>query len=117
MRAWLAYAGALLTGIAAPIAVLWVARNTPVGTDSSLAGATAILVLAIVAALLTLLIPRHWWVVALVVSVPLGLLGTAMFAALANIGEFFWVWLWVALGGVAASLLGAYVARSATRST
>jgi hypothetical protein len=38
-----------------------------------------------------------------------------MFAVLASVGELFWVWLWVAIGGVAASLLGAYLAARARR--
>jgi len=44
-----------------------------------------------------------------------GVLGVVMFALVANLGEYYWAWLWSALGGVAASLLGAYVAKWAKR--
>lgn len=115
MRIWISYALAVIVGLATPVVALWIARSTPVGSDPALAGGSVVLGLGIVAGLLAAALPRHWLALALVVSVPLCLLGIVMFAALANIGEFFWVWLGVALGGVAASLLGAFLGRRAKR--
>lgn len=115
MRIWLSYAAALIVGIGTPLFALWVARSTPVGSDPALAGLSLVLGLGIIAALLAAALPRHWLALALIVSVPLGVLGTVMFVALANIGEFFWIWLAVTLGAVAASLLGAFFAARAKR--
>lgn len=91
MKPWIIYVVAAAIGVAAPFVVL--------------------AVLAAVAGLLAAVAPLHWWRLAFVVSLPLCLLGVAMFAALASLGEFFWIWLWVGLGGVAASLAAAYGAR------
>ena len=115
MKTWATYAATVIIGLATPILVLWVGRSTPVGTDPSFAGASVVFALAIVSGLLAAVAPRHWLPIALIVSMPLCLLGVVMFAALASIGEFFWVWLWAALGSVAASLLGAYIAKWAER--
>jgi hypothetical protein len=115
VRIWLAYAAAAIVGIGTPVFALWVARGTPVGSDPALAGAAIVVGLAIVSGLLSLANPRHWVPIALIVSGPLCLLGVVMFAALARVGEFFWVWLWVALGAVAASLVCAFFAARAKR--
>jgi predicted membrane channel-forming protein YqfA (hemolysin III family) len=115
VRIWLAYAAAAIVGIGTPVFTLWVARGTPVGSDPALAGAAVVVGLGIISALLSAAIPRHWIPIALVVSVPLCLLGVVMFVALVRVNEFFWVWLWVALGGVAASLAGAFLAARAKR--
>jgi hypothetical protein len=115
VKAWLAYAAAAIVGIATPVLVLWLARSTPVGSDPALAGAAVVVFLAIVSGLLTTALPRHWLPLALIASLPLCVLGMVMFAALVNVGEFFWVWLGVSLGGVAASLLGAFLVARAKR--
>jgi hypothetical protein len=107
----IAYATATLVGVATPLVVLAIARETPVGSDPALAGGGVVVLLAALAGLLASAVPRHWWPIALIVSLPLGLLGATMFAALAAIGELFWIWLVVPLGAVAASLAAAYVAR------
>jgi hypothetical protein len=91
--------------------VLAIARETPVGSDPSLAAGGVIVLLAAAAGLLASAAPRHWWRLALIVSLPLGLLGATMFAALASLGELFWIWLGVGLGAVAAALAAAYAAR------
>lgn len=110
MKAWATFAAAVLIGLATPVLVLWIGRTTPVGTDPSFAGASVVFALAIVAGLLTAAVPRHWVAIALVLSLPIGVLGVVMFALVANLGEYFWAWLASALGGVAASLLGAHLA-------
>lgn len=115
MRIWLSYAAAALVGIGTPFFALWVARGTPVGSDPAFAGAAVVVGLAIVSGLLSAAIPRHWIPLALIVSGPLCVLGMVMFVALARVDEFFWVWLWVALGGIAASLLCAYLVKRAKR--
>ena len=115
MKAWASYAAAIAIGLATPVLVLWIGRTTPVGTDPSFAGASVVFALAIVAALLTAVLPRHWVAIALVLSLPICVLGMVMFALVANLGEYYWAWLWSALGGVAASLLGAYIGKWAKR--
>jgi hypothetical protein len=115
VRIWFSYAAAAVIGIGTPFFALWVARGTPVGSDPALAGAAIVVALAIISGALSAAIPRHWIAIALIVSGPLGLLGAVMFVALARVDEFFWVWLWVALGGLAASLLCAYLVRRAKR--
>lgn len=115
MKTWASYAAAVAIGLATPVLVLWIGRTTPVGTDPSFAGASVVFALAIVAGLLTAVLPRHWVAIALVLSLPICVLGVVMFALVANLGEYYWAWLWSALGGVAASLLGAYVAKWAKR--
>ena len=115
MRLWLTYAVALAIGLATPLAVLWIGRKTPVGTDPELAGASVVLALAIVSALLTAALPRHWLAIALVLSVPVCVLGIVMFVVVASLGEYFWAWLWSAIGGVAAALAGAYVVAGSRR--
>ena len=116
MRTWAAYAGAAIVGFGTPIFALWILRDTPVGSDPALGGAAVVVGFAIFSASLAALIPRHWLPIALVVSLPLCVLGVVMFAALARVDEFFWVWLWVALGGVAASLAAAFFAARTKRS-
>ena len=115
MRIWLAYAGAAIVGIGTPFFALWVTRGTAIGSDPAFAGAAVVVALGIVSGLLSLAVPRHWVPIALIVSLPLCVLGGVMFAALARIDEFFWVWLWVALGGVAASLAVAFLAARSKR--
>jgi hypothetical protein len=111
VKPWIIYVVAAAIGVAAPVVVLAIARETPVEAHPAFAAAGVLAVLAAVAGLLAAVAPLHWWRVAFVVSLPLCLLGVAMFAALASLGEFFWIWLWVGLGGVAASLAAAYGAR------
>ena len=111
MRIWLSYAAAAIVGLGTPFFALWVGRGTPVGSDPAFAGAAVVVALAIVAGVLSAAVPRHWLPIALVVSGPLCILGVVMFIALMNVGEYFWVWLWVALASLAASLLTAYGAR------
>lgn len=115
MKIWATYAAAVLIGLATPVFVLWLGRTTPVGTDPSFAGASVVFALAIVAGLLTTVVPRHWLPLALVLSLPIGVLGIVMFVLLASLGEYYWAWLWSALGGVAAALLGASIAARAKR--
>jgi hypothetical protein len=115
VRIWLSYAAAAIVGIGTPLFALWVARSTPVGSDPAFAGAAVVVGLGITSGLLSLAVPRHWVPIALIVSGPLCVLGAVMFVALARIDEFFWVWLWVSLGGVAASLLCAFLAERTKR--
>jgi hypothetical protein len=113
VRLWLSYAAAAIVGTGTPFFALWVARGTPVGSDPAFAGAAVVVALAIIAGVLSAAVPRHWIPIALIVSGPLCILGVVMFIAVADVGEYFWVWLWVGLGSVAASLFTAYVARKA----
>ena len=115
MRIWLGYAAAAVVGIGTPFFALWVARGTPVGSDPGFAGAAVAVTLAIISGALSAAMPRHWLPIALIVSGPLGVLGVVMFVALARVDEFFWVWLSAALGGLAASLLCAYLVARAKR--
>ena len=110
MKVFAAYAAAGALGIGAPVLVLHLARSSAVGADPLMAAAGVVIALGIVAAALAAVVPRHWLALALMLSVPLALLGIVMFAALADIGEFFWIWLAVGLGGVAAALGAAYLA-------
>ena len=110
MKTWATFAAAVILGLATPVLVLWVGRKTPVGTDPSFAGASLVFALAIVSGLLTTIVPRHWVSIALVLSLPICALGIVMFALVASLGEYYWTWLVSALGGLAASLLGAHVA-------
>ena len=109
MKAFTAYAAALVSGIGVAVFVMWLARSSAAGVDPLIVSIAVVAVLGVLAALVTRLAPQHWWTLALVISGPLALLGGVMFAALANIGEFFWIWLGVGLGGMVAAQVGAYV--------
>lgn len=115
MRALAAYVGAVTIGIATAVFVLWLGRSTPVGTDISFAAASVVFALAIVAGLLAAALPRHWLALGLALSAPSCVLGLVMFALVARLGEYYWTWLWSALGALAASLLGAGLAAWAKR--
>ena len=115
MKNWGTYAAALLIGLATPVFVLWLGRTTPAGTDPSFAGVSVVLALAIVAALLAALVPARWLVIALLLSLPIGVLGVVMFVLVANLGEYYWTWLLASLGGIAASLAGGYAVARAKR--
>jgi hypothetical protein len=104
------YAAAVAVGIATPAFVLWLARTSAQDSNPYLPAIAISVGVGIVAALLTRLAPRHWLALALVVSAPLGLLGIVMFGAFVNIGAFFWVWLGIGAGPVAAALFGAWLA-------
>lgn len=110
MKSFAAYAAAGASGLGVAVFVLWLARSSARGADPLMVGIAVVLVLGVLAVLLTRLAPGQWFGLALVISAPLALLGIVMFAALASIGEFFWIWLGVGLGGAAAALLGAYLA-------
>jgi hypothetical protein len=110
VRLWLSYGTAAIVGIGTPFFALWVARGTPVVSDPAFAGTAVLVALAIIAGVLSATVPRHWMPIALIISGPLCILGVVMFVALANVGEYFWAWLWVAVGSLAASLFTAYVA-------
>jgi hypothetical protein len=92
MKILATYAAAALIGLATPFFVLWLGRTTPVGTDPSFAGVSVVFALAIVSGLLGALAPRHWLPIALALSLPI-----------------------CVLGGITASLLGAFVAKWAKR--
>ena len=115
MKTWATYAAAVVIGCAMALLALGLARNTPIGSEPALAGAAAVLCLGIISALLTAPLPRHWLPIALILSVPLCGLAVVAFAVLANLGELFWTWLWIGIGGVAAALLGAFLAARAKR--
>ena len=115
VKTWATYAAAAVIGCATPVLVLWLARSTPVGSDRALAAASVVAGLGLVSGLLAVLIPARWLSTAVIVSAPLCVVASLMFAALANVGELFWVWLWVGIGGVAASLLGAFLGAKAKR--
>jgi hypothetical protein len=109
VRPLAAYAAAAAVGIGAPLVVLWVARSSPQDANPLLAAGAIAAGVGIIAAFLARLAPRHWLALALVASAPVGLLGIVMFGAFVNIGAFFWVWLGVGLGAVAAALIGAWL--------
>jgi hypothetical protein len=109
VRLFAAYAAAAAIGIGAAFLVLWIARSAQSGADPQLVAVAIVGALGVIAAGLAAAAPRHWLALGLVVSIPLALLGIVMFAALAGLGEFFWIWLWVGLGATGAALLGAYL--------
>ena len=116
MRTWIAYAAALAIGVATALFVLWLGRETPVGTDLSFAGASVVWALAIVSALLGTMAPQRWIAIAVLLALPVCGLGIVMFALVASLGEYYWTWLWSALGAVAAPLIGGYaIARNKRR--
>lgn len=104
------YAAAVAIGIGTPVFVLWLARTSAQDANPYLPAIAIAVGVGILAALLARLAPRHWLALALVVSAPLGLLGIVMFGAFVNIGAFFWVWLGVGAGAVAAALFAAWLA-------
>jgi hypothetical protein len=115
VKTFAAYAAALAIGLGTAVFVLWLGRSTPVGTDISFAAASIVFALAIVARVLSAPLVRHWLGLSLALSLPTCILGIVMFTLVARLGEYFWAWLWSALGAVAASLIGAYFAAKASR--
>ena len=107
MKLFAAYAAAGAIGVGVAAFVLWLARSAAVGADPLMAALGVVITIGVVAALLAAAAPRHW--LALVLSLPVALLGIVMFSALANVGEFFWIWLIVGLGALGAAMLGAYL--------
>jgi hypothetical protein len=103
------YVAALASGCCAPALVLGAARSAAVGSSPLTVVVSVILCLGLVSGALAAFVPQRWLSVAAVVSAPIGLVGIAMFAALAQTGDFYFVWLWAAIGSMALSLFVAFV--------
>jgi len=108
-KTYATYVAALAAGCCAPAFVLGAARTAAVGSNPLTVVVSVILCLGLVSGALAALVPQRWLSVAAVVSAPIGLVGIAMFAALAQTGDFYFVWLWAAIGSMAFSLFVAFV--------
>jgi hypothetical protein len=108
LRTCAIYAVAVTIGSLAPIVVLWAARTAPIGASPVPVAVSVVLALAFTAALLASFLPRHWMPTASLVSVPIALLGSIMFVSLADRGGTYYVWLFVAIGSLAASAIAAF---------
>src|SRR5712691_1010160 len=97
----------------APIFVLWVARTAPIGTSPMVVAVSVVLTLTVASALLASFLPRRWISIAVLVSLPIALLGSAMFFALTDRGDPYYVWLFVGIGSLVSSPIAAAVSATA----
>jgi hypothetical protein len=122
LRTYTIYAVAAVVGMFAPVFVLWVARTAPVGASPMVVAVSVVLGLAVVSALLASILPRRWIFIAVLVSLPVALLGSAMFFALGGGGDAYRIWLFVGIGSLMSSAIAAVISatavlRMASRST
>ncbi len=111
LKPFAGYALAGLVGLAAPVVALWLARTASADVNPAWGALAVAAGLGLASALVTVLTPARWMSVAAIASAPLCLLGLVMFAALAEAGgRYYWVWIGVAAGGVAAAFAGALLA-------
>ena len=103
------YAAAVAAGMLAPVFVLWAARTAPAGASPVIVAGAVVLALAFISALLARFRPRRWLFTAALVSLPIALLGSSMFFALADSGTTYYVWLCVGIGSLACSAVGAFL--------
>ena len=113
LRTYPIYAVAAFVGMFAPIFVLWVARTAPVGASPVVVAVSVVLALTLASALLASFLPRRWISIALLVSLPIALLGSAMFFALADGGDPYYIWLFVGIGSLVASAIAAVISATA----
>ena len=108
LKAHATYTAALAVGIFAPLFVLWAARTAPLGASPASVAASVVLALAFASALFASLLPRRWIITASLVSLPIAVLGCAMFFALIESGAAYYIWLVVGIGSLASSAAAAF---------
>ena len=108
LRTYAIYTIAVGVGIFAPIFVLWVARTTPIGASPVVVAVSVVLALAFTSALLASFLPRHWISTTFLVSLPIAVLGSVMFFALAGSGATYYIWLFVGMGSFVSSAIAAF---------
>ena len=107
LRSVAGYALAGLVGCSAPAIVLWMARTAAPGSNPVWPALAVIAGLGVFASLIVMLMPARRLTIGIILAAPLCLVAIAMFAALVDAGAgYFWIWLAVAAGGVAAAFLG-----------
>ena len=108
LRTYAIYTVAAGVGIFAPIFVLWVARTTPIGASPVAVAVSVVAALAFASALLASFLPRHWISITFLVSLPIAVLGSLMFFALAGSGPTYYIWLFVGIGSFVSSAIAAF---------
>src|SRR6266571_7010399 len=108
LRIYAIYTAAAAIGIFAPVFVLWAARTAPLGASPVVVVGSVVLALAFTSALLASFLPRRWIVITSLVSLPIALLGSAMFLALTESGATYYVWLVVGIGSLVSSAIAAF---------
>ena len=108
LKTYATYTAAAAVGIFAPLFVLWAARTAPVGASPVFVAASVVLALAFVSALFAAFLPRRWIIITSVVCLPIALLGSVMFLALADTGAAYYIWLVVGIGSLGCSAIAAF---------
>ena len=108
LRTYAIYTIAVGVGIFAPVFVLWVARTTPIGASPVVVAVSVVLALVFTSALLASFLPRHWISTTSLVSLPIAILGSVMFLALASRGATYYIWLFVGIGSLVSSAIAAF---------
>ena len=108
LKAYATYTAAAAVGIFAPLFVLWAARTAPTGASPVLVAASVVLALAFVSALFAAFLPRRWIIIPPLVCLPISLLGSVMFLALADTGAAYYIWLVVGIGSLGCSAIAAF---------
>jgi len=109
LKAYAIYTAAAAIGIFAPFFVLWAARTAAIGASPVLVAAAVVLALALASALFAAFLPRRWIVTTSLVSLPIALLGSIMFLALAEGGTTYYIWLIVGIGSLVSSAAAAFL--------
>lgn len=113
LKAYAIYTAAAAIGIFAPFFVLWAARTAPIGASPVLVAASAVLALAFASALFAAFLPQRWIVTTSLVSLPIALLGSAMFLALTESGVTYYIWLVVGIGSFVSSAAAGFFSAKA----
>ena len=108
LKTYAIYTAAVAVGVFAPFFVLWAARTAPIGASPVLVAASVVLALAFASALLAAFLPRRWIIITSVVCLPIALLGSVMFLALADTGAAYYIWLVVGIGSLGCSAIAAF---------
>jgi len=108
LRTYAIYTVAVGVGFFAPIFVFWVARTTPIGASPVAVAVSVVLALAFTSALLASFLPRHWISTISLVSLPIAVLGSVMFLALASRGTTYYIWLFVGMGSFVSTAIAAF---------
>ena len=108
LKTYATYTAAAAVGIFAPLFVLWAARTAPTGASPVLVAASVVLALAFVSALFAAFLPRRWIIIPPLVCLPIALLGSVMFLALADTGAAYYIWLVVGIGSLGCSAIAAF---------
>jgi len=113
LKAYAVYTAAAAIGIFAPFFVLWAARTAPIGASPVFVAASAVLALAFASALFAAFLPQRWIVTTSLVSLPIALLGSAMFLALTESGVTYYIWLVVGIGSFVSSAAAGFFSAEA----